>query len=237
MRTDIVRFRGRLLGALACALLGLASTRSAEADLIPVASADRTGSRAGTTANQSEITFPTNDYTSFTIDFDVTFGGGLWTYTYHMEWLGKDSISHFSLAASDGFNETNVFGGTTLGDMEFGVVDTPNPANPIPTDLSGFKFDFGGESTFSKTYILVTDKNPVWGSFYAKVATGGVFNSGWTTTNGPLDIDPVGFDKSKWIPVPDTLTVIPEPSSIVLVSMGGLGAIGLWARRRRHTKR
>jgi hypothetical protein len=227
--------RGVLSVAAACLCLAV----TARADVIPVAPADFMGSRTESSGFVVTIGDWVTDGEDFTFSWDITFDGmtGLYTYVYTVDGFGPPDISHLSVAASDGrpstviFTEDNVKPGSdpvTVGDLNDGMFGAPS-------DLYGIKFDFGDGPP--QSYTLVTDRAPIYGSFFAKAgADSGAYNFGWDFWGDFLadtSIPGFIFDKNEWVAVPDTRAqVIPEPSSIVLLGLGGLGLLG-FARARR----
>lgn len=226
----------KLIAAGAGALLLALCGTSTKADVIAVAAGDFTGSRSEVSGELVTLDNWVGDGVTFS--WEISFDGntGLYTYVYTVDGYGGPGagLSHLSVAASDGrpgtdsFTDANVYAGSdevevgNLNDGGFGA----------PTDLYGFKFDFGGDAPFS--YTIVTDRAPIWGSFFAKAGQdSGAYNVGWGIYFDYLadtDIPNFIFDKTQWIAVPDSRggQVVPEPSSIVLVGIGlviGAGAL------------
>lgn len=101
----------------------------------------------------------------------------------------------------------------------------PNP--DMPYDIYGIKFDVGNTVTFTST------QRPVWGDFYAKDGRhSGIWATAWNAGFGsdpdPDDPDFEGF--TPWIPTPDG--VIPEPSTILLVTLSFVGITALGIRKK-----
>lgn len=170
-----------------------------------------------------------------TLSWNVSQGiDDLWTYTYHFQVPRKD-ISHIIFQVSDTFSSSNVKAGTTSGyDLDtFGTQGNSNPG--IPSNLYGLKFPgFDVDDTF----VIVSDRAPMWGSFYAKDGVSAgidvyAYNAsfGQTSNADIFGTAPFGF-----ILVPDTVTVVPvpdevsEPSTFLLL---GAGLVGLGSMRRK----
>ena len=159
---------------------------------------------------------------------------GYWTYTYNFS-APKD-LSHIIIEVSPSFTSSDIYS-QNPGDKEVGIFvssgnDKPNPNMPGP--LYGLKFEpFSGNPV---SFVLVTERAPVWGDFYA--ADGSVphsdpklWNYAWNA--GYLAADPTDPASSGSINyhilVPDTFGV-PEPGMLLLL---GAGLLGLVAIRRR----
>lgn len=185
----------------------------------------------------------------FKISWEITENAGIYTYVYTLSNLSGDDlskeISNFIVQVSDTFKEDNILDGpdATIGPDDFGSDGNSSPG--IPQDFYGLKFDFGDGNP---TYTLVTDRAPVWGSFYTKDGKGGdgtgtdgkflyAFNEGFTGTSTRPELGETDF--TNWIPTPDTLTTIttthmPEPASVLMLGFGGLALVGYGWRRRRN---
>lgn len=183
---------------------------------------------------------------SWASDFSITWnitsmnnGNDYWHYEYTFE-MAKHATSHMILEVSanatmrDFFNIT----GVTTGDPQW---YGPAPSNPgIPGSIFGIKFDYGGESPF--TYSFDSYKTPTWGDFYTKDGvTGDVFNYAYNTDF--LMADPVAPAQSGLLSNgqggyiykilrPDTVSTIPEPSTLILLGTALIGG-GVVRRFRR----
>ena len=160
-------------------------------------------------------------------------GGGLWEYNYEFKVPDKN-ISHVIVQVSDNFTLNDIFAGTTAG----GLLDTYSStshgnSNPgMPGEILGIKFSPGDDTT-DYFVTTVSDREPMWGSFYAKdgkTDQGTVdviaHNSGFGgTSSDPTDgTAPFGLAL-----VPDTRSSIPEPGTVGFL-LGG--TLVLLARRR-----
>lgn len=161
---------------------------------------------------------------------------GTWNYSYNLDVYRAD-ISHFILETSPSFSEDNLlnasYPGTSYEIMIHaaapGLEQQPNPF--LPQDIYGPKFDIGDEALPEPDYTSVTisfnsDRDPVWGDFYAKCGkTGGPINGTQNTVwnQGLLTDDPLAAPANgsylNHILVPDT---IPEPATIGLMALSGL---------------
>lgn len=166
---------------------------------------------------------------------------GTWNYAYNLDVYRAD-VSHFILEASEGneiypaFSEANLLDASYPGtfyeikthEASPGVEQQPNPF--LPQDIYGPKFDIGDESLPEPDYTSITisfnsDRDPVWGDFYAKCGkTGGPAGTQNTVWNeGLLTDDPLTApDNGSYLNhvlVPDT---IPEPATMGLLVLSGL---------------
>ena len=160
---------------------------------------------------------------------------GSWNYSYNLDVYRAD-VSHFILEASPSFSADNLsdasYPGTSYEikthEASPGVEQQPNPF--LPQDIYGPKFEIGDAADAEPEYTSITisfnsDRDPIWGDFYAKcgktVGPEGTQNTVWN--QGLLIDDPlVAPDNGSYLNhvlVPDT---IPEPATMVLLVLGGL---------------
>ncbi|MHC4294432.1 MAG: hypothetical protein ACYSTL_02480 [Planctomycetota bacterium] len=160
-----------------------------------------------------------------------------WSYTYTLNVCGKD-ISHFIIEASDSLNEIGEpVCMTGLEDHSFGTYSAARAgkSNPyIPASVYGIKFDLAADTEVI-TVSFTSDRDPIWGDFYAK--GGGpknasvAFNAGLTADDSdpaPFIFGPDSEEVTDHILVPDT---IPEPAVALILY---LGAAGIFLRTRRR---
>jgi len=153
-----------------------------------------------------------------------------WHYEYTLNVFQAD-VSHFLLETSPSFGSSNlidpVYPGTSFEIHSF----TEQNGNPyMPGGAYGVKFEIGDEAVAEPQYTNITisfdsDRDPVWGDFYAKCgAVGGTQNTVWN--EGFLDADPLAGpgDGSvlNHVLVPDT---VPEPATALLMCLGGLALL------------
>lgn len=217
-----------LFASTALAFLGMAASANT---VVPAPLG--AGSR---TEGAGEITtignWPT-DGRDFTVAWNITQVGDDYTYVYTVSGYRQPGLSHFSIATSDGENDTIIFTEDNVlpgsdGDIEVGNLNEGGFG--APSDFYGLKFDFGDDDT--TTYTLVTDRAPIWGSFFAKGGSAsGAYNVGFQP-NQPLAFAGPNFDAIDFIPVPDSVGVIPEPASMAMVGIAALAGLGLAMKRR-----
>ncbi len=160
-----------------------------------------------------------------------------WKYTYTLH-VPKKDISHFIVEVSDGedpFTVCNLADVTGAGEYE---VQRYHPtgdsgSNPLmPGDLYGVKLEDWGEKT-EVAVSFFSDRQPVWGDFYAKDGTSGgehnpvvLYNTGFSATD-PADAPADGSVENHLL-VPDT---VPEPAVMTLLLLGGVGLLSRRIRR------
>lgn len=157
-----------------------------------------------------------------------------WRYSYDLSHPGGET-SHFILEVSETFTIEDIL----WAEGEFGnvLVDwfQPDGSNPgMPDPIYGIKFD---ETYDTDTHLeFLTRRSPVWGDFYAKDGKQAglwayAYNAGFSLT------DPVGPPQDgsllNHLLVPDTLTPVPEPSTLLLLGAGLAGGALVWRKRRR----
>jgi hypothetical protein len=169
--------------------------------------------------------------------------GWAWKYNYHFVHPAGDT-SHFLLEVSQNF---------TLDDMLAYQGDTPvvaapqwwNPgdngnSNPgLPGSIYAIKFQKDPWSS-DNTLSFWCRRDPIWGDFYSKDGVAGHHgdNTAWNAgflADDPSD-GPSDGSVNNHLLVPDTdfkdIGDVPEPTSLLLISTGLLGMLGLRLKRR-----
>jgi hypothetical protein len=205
----------------------------ADETYVYVGAGDLTGSRS---TSQGGIVASGDWQNNFQVSWVITPVGDNWSYSYTFSTLAggnlKPAVSHFILelsrdAGMENFFSDHVWGmlvdGVAIGNDEFEgpKLFTANPGSPnLPSPgIWGIKFEEGGV-----TFTFISSRAPVWGDFYAK---GGSDSTAWNTG---LGLQPTEGTKGDFLPRPNTLTRVPEPSTLLLLGAGLLATA--WFRRR-----
>ena len=154
-----------------------------------------------------------------------------WHYEYTLS-VSKGEVSHFLLETSESFTVDDVIG-TPVGDFaswSVGVFGSEGNSNPnIPGQLYGIKFDDAWDLQFEINFD--STRVPVWGNFYSKDGkAGGTENTLWNAGFGtPVPTTPPSEGiQPGFVLVPDTVSNVPEPATLVLL---GVGCLAVWGRR------
>lgn len=226
---SIYRFRSLLILATIICISAVTSTAS-----FAITYTGSLSSELGEILGTGDWVGSGNTMISWTITQNET---GLWHYEYVLSVSDRD-ISHFILETSTTFTNENLIDPTgSFGETEL-KTHKPGPGNPnLPGDIYGIKFDdtYGTTAVFS----FYSDRMPVWGDFYIKggAAKGKTskFNSAYNA--GFLAEDPTApaanGSLNGHLLVPDTLTTVPEPSSIATLLFGLMPIAGYTLKRRK----
>ena len=196
----------------------------------PITGSINSGNSGGMTASESWAGG------NATLGWSVEQIGPTWEYTYH--WVtGTKALSHLIVEVSGTFSAANILAGTTAGWTLGTFGSAQGNSNPgIPADIYGLKW--GGVDT-DETFVIVTDRAPMWGDFYAKDGVDGTgsnqnpvfaFNTNYGNCDPTVAVTRV---LPGCVLVPDTLTtvgLVPEPSAAWLLAFG-LGTFALFGRR------
>lgn len=173
------------------------------------------------------------------ISYSVKNRGGSWIYDYMWSTTQAD-LTHLIVETSETFKVENVLPGSTPG-WELGWFERGGNDNPgIPAPIYGVKFF--GEGMLD-VFRLISDAPPMWGDMYAKDGKNGkdevfAYNASFGLTSDALieGMAPPGF-----ILVPDTVSAVPEPSSLAMFGIGGfmilLSVLGETRRNRKAVRR
>ena len=221
---------------ISAALFIVTSTAYAQLYGESVALSDLTDSRTMTGA-PGEID---GNWTGFTISWDIAEtspGSGLWDYSYSLN--NSRDVSNFILEITeegsfDTFIDVIIEGSSAIPGTNFHGPQTwtMDGSFTLPDPIYGYKFENG---TNPLTVSFTTDRDPVWGNFYAK---DGMFagdpvyavNAGLTNLTSS--------DTNDFIVRPNggaNPPVVPEPISSVLFLVGG-ATLGLRRFRKKLKK-
>jgi hypothetical protein len=170
----------------------------------------------------------------------VTQDDDIWHYSYRLT-TNRGAFSHFILETSPHFGEkegdfsnVQVNGSSSYNAWTIGDFSTADPSNPyIPTDIHGLKFD--SLNTLVVTVNFDSQRQPMWGDFYAKDGKAGstskIFNAGWN--EGFQDNDPLvpvtNGSINNHILVPDTAITPPAVPEAATLMLSGIGMVSMFS--------
>jgi hypothetical protein len=231
---DFKRFGSTIKGiALGFALLDVMAVASSAAIVYDTtAVAELTGSRTNLAAGGVDtVQFNNTVGNHFTVSWVITNPvAGTWHYSYTFSGTattGGQGLSHFILDTFD--TCINVAAGTladpncitnnavTVSPADYTSAPS-NPNFPVGADIIGVKFNVVGGPALPVTITFDSDRAPVYGDFYVKVA-----NSTSAYNNG-LGHEATSTLLSDFIATPGFIT--PEPSTAILM-LAGVLLVGL----------
>ena len=194
--------------------------------------AELTGSRTNLTGGGVDtVQFNNSASNHFTVSWVITNPvAGTWLYSYTFTGTattGGQGLSHFILDTSD--TCINVAAGTladpncvtnptwTISPSKY-TASSSNPNFPAGASITGVKFNVVGGPALPVTITFNSDRAPVYGDFYVKVA------NSTTAYNHGLGNEGTSTLASDFIAMPGELT--PEPGTAVLM-LAGAALVGL----------
>ena len=162
------------------------------------------------------------------LSWEVSESSNIWTYEYTFSLPAKEN-SHSIFEVSSDFAAENILDGTTSG-WELGNWYDQGMSNPgIPGTLYGIKFDGSG---LNDMFTIVTDRAPMWGSFYSKDGReGGGPGSEWVYAHNEnfgsySNAGIYGDAPSGYALVPNTETAkVSEPGTLGMMGLGFLSLV------------
>jgi hypothetical protein len=171
----------------------------------------------------------------FEISWNITYNSTtqLYTYTYNVSGVGSSNLaqklSHLILEVTNPSELTDFIANPAIDDGPKPFSSGGSNPDMLASGIYGIKWN---ATTATYTVTFSTEKDPVWGDFYAKdgkVGGSQIWNIAYNTGFGT---DPTSSttDFTPWIATPDGGVVAPIPGSLVLLGSGLLGLVG-WRKK------
>jgi hypothetical protein len=168
------------------------------------------------------------------LSWEVTNEGDYYHYEYIFTVPAKD-ISHLILQVSENFESDNMWnlsnGVSTEEPTDYDSTSNGKSNPGMPGTIYGIKFEPSSDST-TLIWSFDSDREPMWGDFYAKDGKDELLPALWGGIFGKIDVYAYSSHMdggTGYIAVPDT-NVVPVPSAIFL-GIFGLSFAGVKLRK------